>query len=275
MWARAQGVWNHDSGDINAPGFDEEQWGVWGGADYALNSPIFMGVAGGFFNSNMDFDKFGGARGATIDYSGGQVAGYAGWDNSVWYNRGIVSAGFYNGNSHRNFTFTSPIKGDQDSDVVSFYDEAGRRFAIGPNVTITPFAGVTIANAQLDGFTETDPANSGAALKISDSDGDSLVSTVGLRFNGAWGAFSPHAAVAWEHEFDDTFQTVHARFASSTSNSKFKVIGTDLGDDAVVVDAGASYALGPQNDLSVRYIGRFLSDYDSNSVSGRWTYKFY
>jgi trimeric autotransporter adhesin len=276
MWARAQGVWNHDSGDINAPGFDEQEWGVWGGGDYALNgSPIFLGVAGGFFSSNMDFDKFGGARGANIDYSGGQVAGYAGWDNSIWYNRGIVSAGFYDGTSHRNFTFTSPINGHPDSDVVSFYDEAGRRFAIGTNVTMTPFAGVTVANAQLDGFTETDTANSGAALKISDSNGDSLVSTVGLRFNGTWGAFRPDAAVAWEHEFDDTFQTVHARFASSTSNNKFRVIGTELGADAVVVDAGASYALGPQNDLSVRYIGRFLSDFDSNSVSGRWTYKFY
>ena len=41
-----------------------------------------------------------------------------------------------------------------------------------------------------------------------------------------------------------------------------------------MVDAGVSYTLGPSSDLSVRYVGRFLEDYDAGSVMGRWTYKF-
>jgi len=41
-----------------------------------------------------------------------------------------------------------------------------------------------------------------------------------------------------------------------------------------VVDAGTSYTVGPASDLSVRYVGRFLDDFDSQSVMGRWTYKF-
>jgi len=236
-----------------------------------------LGAAGGFFRSDMDFERFGGVSGGSIEYDGGQIAGYAGWDNAVWYDRAIVSAGFYDGESHRSFAFTRPAvdpSGSPDADAVSFYNEAGRRFAVGSNVTVTPFAGLTIAHAELDGFTENDRQNTGAALKISGSDADSVASILGLRFNGSWGAFKPQVAVGWEHEFDDTSQVVKVSFAGAPSGSNFKVTGSDLGDDALVVDAGTSYTVGPASDLSVRYVGRFLDDYDSQSVMGRWTYKF-
>ena len=89
-----------------------------------------------------------------------------------------------------------------------------------------------------------------------------------------WGAFKPQVALAWEHEFDDTFQTVSASFAGAPSGSNFKVRGTELGQDTFVVDAGATYEVNANNDFSVRYVGRFLDDYDANSVMGRWTYKW-
>ena len=44
-------------------------------------------------------------------------------------------------------------------------------------------------------------------------------------------------------------QVVKVSFAGAPSGSNFKVIGTDLGDDALVVDAGTSYTVGPANDL--------------------------
>ena len=81
-WARAWGGWNNNDGDANAPGYDERQWGIWGGADYALGDTVVLGVAGGFFRSDMDFERFGGVSGGSIEYDGGQIAGYAGWDNS-------------------------------------------------------------------------------------------------------------------------------------------------------------------------------------------------
>jgi trimeric autotransporter adhesin len=278
VWARAWGGWNHNDGDANAPGYDESQWAIWGGADYAISETFFLGAAGGFFKSdNMDFDKFGGVQGGSIEYDGGQVAGYGGWDNGVWYNRAIVSGGFYDGESHRNFSFRAPAvdpSGSPDADVVSFYNEAGRRFGVWTNVTLTPFAGITVAHADPDSFTENDKNNTGIALKVSGDDADSVASILGLRFNGSWGPFKPQVALGWEHEFDDTFQTVNVSFADAPSGSKFRVIGTDLGEDTLVIDAGASYAVGAASDVSVRYVGRFLDDYDAQSVMGRWTYKF-
>ena len=71
MW----GGWNNNDGDVNAPGYDERQWGIWGGADYALGDTVMIRVlAGGFFRSDMDFEQFGGVSGGSIEYDGGQIA---------------------------------------------------------------------------------------------------------------------------------------------------------------------------------------------------------
>ena len=75
-----------------------------------------------------------------------------------------------------------------------------------------------------------------------------MASILGLRFNGSWGAFKPQVAVGWEHEFDDTSQIVKVSFAGAPSGSNFKVVGTDLGEDALVVDAGAAYTVGPASE---------------------------
>jgi outer membrane autotransporter protein len=276
-WGRVWGGWNNNDGDVNAPAYDDNQFGIWGGLDYAISDTWVFGVAGGWFDSNMDFASWGGVSGGTIDYDGGQIALYGAWDTSVWYDRAIVSAGFYSAESHRDFAFRAPVvdpSGNPDSDAVAFYNEVGRRFGVGTGMTLTPFFGISVADAEFDNFTENDPHKTGAALRVSLDDANSVASLVGVRFNGTWGAFRPQVALGWEHEFGDTFQTVNLSFADAPSGSNFRVIGTDLGEDALVVDAGASYALGAASDLSVRYIGRFLEDYDAQSVMGRWTYKW-
>ena len=100
-----------------------------------------------------------------------------------------------------------------------------------------------------------------------------MVTALGLRFNGRWGGFRPQVAVSWEHEFEDTFQTVNVSFAGAPSGSNFKVVGTELGEDALVLDAGPLPGRRIQRSLG-EYIGRCVDDYDAQSVMGRWTYKF-
>jgi len=275
-WVRAWGGWNDNDGNLEAPGYSEDQFGIWAGADYAINSRWFIGGAAGYFDSEMDFNKWGGVSGGTIDYDGGQIALYGGYDNAVWYNRAIVKFGWYDGTSHRNFGLTTVVdpSGSPDADVVDFYNEVGRRFAVGASSMLTPYFGITVAHAELDGFTEKDPYGTGAALKVAGSDADSVATALGLRYNGTFGAFKPQVAVAWEHEFEDTFQTVTMSFADAPAGSNFKAIGTDLDEDSILVEAGGAYALNDSSDFSVRYFGRWLSDYDAQSVMGRYTYKF-
>ena len=149
--------------------------GIYGGADYALTNHWFVGLAGGYFTSDMGFDDWSGAGGSSIDYGGLQAALYGGYDDGTWYARGIGSFGLYSGDSHRLFGLTvSPIdpNGEFGASVKSFYGEVGRRFAVMPGTMATPFLGVSLAHSNVGGFTESDPNGSGVALAVGDVSGE-------------------------------------------------------------------------------------------------------
>ena len=93
LWADVSGSWNKQDGDKNAPGYDEDQYALLVGADYAFDDSFYMGVAVGYLNSDMDFKWFGNK----IDYDGLQLAVYGGYDDTENYIRGILSYGTYDG----------------------------------------------------------------------------------------------------------------------------------------------------------------------------------
>jgi outer membrane autotransporter protein len=282
VWVRGFGSWNELDGDREAPGFDESQYGVIFGADYSFTESWFLGIAGGYFDSNGDFDSWGGRRGASIDYDGLQLAAYGGYDNSVVYARGVLAYGNYDGDSERDIYIpdlvSGRLSGDPSSDVLSFYGEAGYRFDISSGLNLTPYAGVTLARANLDGFTEKDPDGTGAALSVHDSDAESFASVLGLRLDGevalGSGTFLPELSVAWSHEFGDTYQSVKMDFADGPPGASFTAIGSDVSRDALLVSAGTRYLIDYDMEIGLFYNGWFSGDYMSNAVTARFGYKF-
>ena len=277
VWARVGGSWNDSDGDIEAPGYSEDQTSIYVGGDYAINTNVFVGVAGGYFNSSLDFDDWGGRNGASMSYDGGQIALYGGYDDGTWYGRNILSYGFYSGDSRREFGITSSPKsltGDYNTNVVSYYGEAGRRFQLMDNVGATPFLGLGLASAGIDSFKEKDPHGTGAALGIRGTDSNSVATTLGFRVNGYWGGFRPEVTLAWRHEFADARQTVDMSYAGAPKGGNFSVVSSDPGSDALILGVGASYAVAPSSVISLRYDGTFWSGYNAQQLSARWTSKF-
>ena len=277
VWARVGGSWNNSDGDVEAPGYSEDQASIYVGGDYAINTNVFVGVAGGYFNSSLDFDDWGGRDGASMSYDGGQIALYGGYDDGIWYGRNILSYGFYSGDSRREFGITSAprsLTGDYNTNVVSYYGEAGRRFQLMENVGATPFLGLGLASAGIDSFKEKDPHGTGAALGIRGTDSNSVATTLGFRVNGYWGGFRPELTLAWRHEFADARQTVDMSYAGAPNGGNFSVVSSDPGSDALIVGLGASYAIAPSSVISLRYDGEFWSGYNAQQLSARWTAKF-
>ncbi len=277
MWARVGGAWNNADGDKEAPGYDETQTSIYIGGDYAINTNVFIGAVGGYFNSSMDFDDWGGRNGAAMNYDGGQIALYGGYDDGTWYGRNILSYGFYSGDSRRSFGITSApqaLTGDFNTDVVSYYGEAGRRFQLMDNVGATPFLGLGLASAGIDSFTEKDPNGTGAALKIRGADSSSVATTLGFRVNGHWGGFRPEATLAWQHQFADARQTVDMSFADAPNGANFSVVSSDPGSDALIVGLGGSYSVSRSSVITMRYDGTFWSGFNSQQLTARWTTKF-
>jgi outer membrane autotransporter protein len=278
LWADVSGSWNKQDGDKNAPGYDEDQYSFMVGADYAFDESFYMGIAVGYLDSDMDFKWFGNK----IDYDGLQLALYGGYDDTENYIRGILSYGTYDGNSHRYVSVepSNPIdpSGSPDSDVFSFYGELGHRFGMGGETQLTPFAGLSLAQGEIDSFTEKDPEGTGAALHVHSSDGNSVASLLGLRLGGDWmfgsGVFTPDISIAWMHEFDDTTQTVKSSFADAPPGSDFKVVSAKTARDSAVVNVGGTFGLTEGVDFSIIYDGRYSSDYSSSALIGRLGYKF-
>jgi subtilase-type serine protease len=281
IWGRASGSWNNLDGDNNAPGYDETQVSFTVGADYAFTDSFYAGIAGGWISSEMNFDNFGHRKGASIDYDGWHVAGYGGFDNRVWYLRGIVDFASYNGDAHRDIrvgtSLVDPSSDQADSSVLDFYGEAGYRWEFSPNYTLTPFVGVDVGHAELDSFSEKDPHDTGWALKVDDSDADSVETLVGGRFGGFWdmagGVFRPEFMVAWAHEFEDPAE-VDVAFRDAPRGASFSVEATDVAQDSIVAQVGGTFDVTSQLQFGIKWDGRFNQDYDSQSVIGRLEYKF-
>jgi subtilase-type serine protease len=280
VWGRASGTWNQLDGDNSAPGYDETQISFTAGADYAFTDSFYAGIAGGWISSEMDFDNFGRRKGASADYEGWHVAGYGGYDNRLFYLRGIVDYANYDGETHRDIrqgiSLVDPSSDEADSWVFNFYGEAGYRWEFSPSFTLTPFVGVDVGHAELDEFTEDDPHGTGWALDVEGGEADSVETLVGVRFGGFWdmagGMFRPDVMVAWAHEFDDPAE-VDMAFAENP-NARFTVVASDVADDSLVAGVGGTFDLTNQLRFGVKWDGRFNEDYDSNSVIGRIEYKF-
>jgi outer membrane autotransporter protein len=282
IWGRGSGTWNNLDGDNNAPGYDETQVSFTVGADYAFTDSFYAGIAGGWIKSEMDFDNFGGRSGASIDYQGWHIAGYGGYDNRVWYLRGIVDFASYDDcEAHRGIrqgtSLVDPSSDECDSSVIDGYGEAGYRWEFAPNYTLTPFVGVDVGHAELDSFNEKDPHDTGWALKVDDSDADSVETLVGGRFAGWWdfngGVIRPEVMVAWAHEFEDPAE-VDVAFRDAPRGANFSVEATDVGDNAIVAQVGGTWDITNQFQFGIKWDGRFNEDYNSNSVIGRLEYKF-
>jgi outer membrane autotransporter protein len=282
LWMRGYGSWNKQDGDQNAPGFKEDQYGILFGMDYAFDEVWFAGIAGGYFNSDLDYNSWGARRGASGKYDGWQIAGYGGYDNSESYARAILAYGVWDTKVNRDIQYPGaslidPV-GKPDANTLSFYAEGGHRFIVGDGATLTPYLGLNFAQGKLEGARENDPYGTGAALRIHNSKADSFATVLGGRFEGNWGdsqnRLTPYVSFAWEHEFDPTSQKVKMSFAEAPSGATFKARSAKTNRDSALVGVGGNWVIDNNMDFGVGYDGRFNSDYTSHSVTGRFGFKF-
>ena len=84
----------------------------------------------------------------------------------------------------------------------------------------------------------------------------------------------PELAVAWQHEYLDTVQTVHNSLVAAPGAPGFSVASSDPGRDFALVGLGATYAVNPANDFMLKYDGRLAGDYSSHSLVARWDTRF-
>ena len=213
-------------------GFNSDTWGFTGGIDYRWTEQFLLGVAFSYSETDADLN----ANSGSLESDTWGVFGYGTItpmpDTYLDFTIG------YSESSHdqeRNVVFAIqqiniapalagvgppiPLAGvttvnqtaisDTDSEEFSFSATLGRDWRSG-NVTFGPYAGVSYADVEIDGFRERmsnpNAAGGGLALFINDQDYESLMSRVGgaatFTFDGPWGPIFPYLMAEYVHEFE-------------------------------------------------------------------------
>lgn len=269
---RTQGVrlWaigmNNDAGvdsDVNAPGYDANNWHVLMGVDYTTGG-FTIGGFGGYRSARANFDRNNGR----IEADGFQLGMLASYDIGTFYLRGNLSYSDLNGTSTRGVNLLSTagtITGDPDFRIVSAYGEAGARIAVG-ETWLTPFAAVEHTDVRMSAFTEAGVP--GANLDFARQSQNQTSFLAGVKWAANLGGVIPEAKVAYRHDGGDPFFTTTQSFADGPAGSAFTVRSPMLDRDTVMAGFSLAGAFTDRIVGRVGYQGRFGSNLRDNAIFG-------
>jgi len=266
VWGRGYGAWTEADGDAEAAGYDQDTGGVAGGIDVAVDHNWNVGGAVGWSTSDVEFAT----AGDEADVDSFQFAGYAAYETGRYYGDAIVSFGFNDVTSTRliELGFDDFIaNANYDSNTFGVHGEFGAVFD-GGRVDVTPFIAVGYMSNSTDGFSESGAGDFG--LVVADSDADSLTSTLGMRFSGAWQAggvrLVPKTELAWRHEFLDERQGFSAAFLEDPT-TPFSIVSSSLSRDSALINAGVGAHVSRNFVLFLDYNGVLNSTANTHTAS--------
>ena len=269
FWVEGAYNWTKVDGDQEAGRYKTKGWTGTIGADYTWNN-FTLGAFAGYRDLDFNMDWFNGDMKA----KGWHAGLYGQYDTGQFYVRGIGSYSGLNGSSRRSVDFghiIGTINGDPDTNIWSFYGEAGARFDLGGS-WITPFAAVDHTNVKLKSFTES--GLPGANLRA-DSESESQTSTlVGLKWAGHFGGIVPEAKIAWRHDFGDKVFMWTPEFADAPPGSEHDIISQSVKRDKLLVGLALNAAIGKNVSGRLGYQGEFNGDYTAHKLFGSLTFHF-
>lgn len=267
IWGRGYGSWSESDGDAEAAGYEQDTGGFAGGLDFAVDNRWNVGGAIGWSTADVEFDTL--RDSADIDTF--QFAGYGAYNANTWYADAQIAFGFHDLTTTRviDVTLDPPVVASANYDANAFgvRTEAGIIYDSG-RIDFTPFLGLAYSSTSTDGFVES---GAGAFnLLVSDSDADSLTTTLGVRLSGSWQAggvrLVPAAEIAWRHEFLDDNQAFTAAFLEDPI-TQFQIISAEQARDTIVANLGLGAQLSKSVTVFIDYNGLFSSSLNTHAAS--------
>jgi outer membrane autotransporter protein len=236
------------------------------GADYRVSERFVLGAALSYSNFDADLNLDG-----SLESNGAQANLYGTYYDRGFYVNGIVGGGLSSIETRR-LTVGGYADGDTDTSgldatIGTGYDHSVGAFHFGP------LASLRYGRVGIDGFREEGALG---ALYIDRQSQESVQSAIGLQasYSARVGRISitPIVRAQWEHEFLTSTPRIRAGF---TAGDSFPIDGAHIGDDALLLDVGASAQLTPTVGIFTYYRGELgRKNYNVHSISGgvRWSF---
>jgi outer membrane autotransporter protein len=274
-WMRAFGSFASGAAQGGLSGFNQQRGGVIFGDDRYLDANWTLGAAVQYAHTSLSYND-GSASSGADSYNG---ILYDGWRDGALYVNSTAGFGWNSYGSNRTLIiggYTATPSGsfsgwDASASAETGYTvQAGTLLALPPEMlTLTPYAGLDYTRTHTDGFTESGDGVSNLIFQA--SDGNSLVSTVGVRAGTRveipdYGAFLPEIHLAWQRENMDQTQNSNAAFVGSPG-SLFSVTGAQYGRDSAIAGFGLTQELSQQFKAFVTYDAKLNGGYTEQTIS--------
>ena len=222
FWMRGNFGTSKKSDSLADPGFDADQWGISGGADYrSPQEQAMFGLALGYGQSDTSFNP---SDEGGLDMSAWNISLYGGVypEDGFFYADGFLSYGQSSLDSERRIHYVDAdgaidrtAQGSSDGSTLSIGVSAGHDFLVGP-VTVSPNARLNYIDATVDGFRES--GADGLDLIYEKQDFESATASIGARITGAWNlgwaVLLPHFRADAVWEFSDSANAFGVHFAN-------------------------------------------------------------
>ncbi|WP_293336051.1 autotransporter domain-containing protein [Parvibaculum sp.] len=264
VWGQVFGGWGTTDATAATAALDRSSAGFLGGADREVGTASRIGIAAGYSRSTFDVNGLA-SSGESDNF---HIAGYAGTELGEVEVKAALAYSYQMADTERT-VLGSRIKGDYGAHTIQGSTEASMGFDMG-DLTLTPFAGLSVVHIETESFTETGGA---AALAISGTSNTTGVTTLGLRARHEWETVDLFGSLAWRHAFGDIDPVSRAAFASNPA-APFTIRGAALSEDVLALGAGVEIELGTASVLELSYEGEFGEDARDHGLKAEISFRF-
>ncbi len=267
LWIKTSYLTAKNEPDDGKFEFDIDTRGISIGRDYQYGD-FLIGVSGGYSDSNIKYTNVvSEANTDTISLSA-----YGTYNAEKYYIDGILSYSNHDYDISRLIeagALTETATGNYRADEYNIYISGAYPIPINRTLNFIPLLSLQYSNYSQKAFQET---GASSALAIAALDSDSLVSGVGFALEKIleypkW-KFSPGLSFTWNHEYQDTVETVKARFAGFSKNlGTFYAEGYEQGADSYALGLGIAAYKDKTSSLFLNYDLGMKKDFIAHSVT--------
>ncbi|HEY5755246.1 MAG TPA: autotransporter outer membrane beta-barrel domain-containing protein [Steroidobacter sp.] len=225
------GFGDHDQ-TVAEDAFDYDSMSVTTGTDYNFGSGV-VGISFGYDRYTADFDNAVFVSGGDVEVSGISGSLFGGYFAEGWTLSGIATYGSLESDVSRRVVYESEnagcnpscgavrtMAGSPDGSYVALGLTVGYEFDLG-GWDLTPSLSGSYRDVDIDGYSETDLAGGGLALRYDDQSIKSTRSIVGVALtrpiSRSFGVLMPTLRAEWHHEFEDDPRAIRAKYVLEDS----------------------------------------------------------
>ncbi|WP_175493904.1 autotransporter outer membrane beta-barrel domain-containing protein [Microvirga guangxiensis] len=272
MWAKAIGSWGSTDATPTSYALERSTAGLVFGVDSGFGTPYRLGIAAGYFSTDLDFAAL--ASGGNVESMHIGVYGSAAF--GALNLRGGVAYAHHEVDMVRDIRFTGfsgTNRSDSSVDSIQAFGEVGYEIMLSDRVMLEPFAGLAHVHVAGRGVWEE-----GSELAVTGDvhSFDTTYSTLGARLVATMptsaGAITFKGLLGWRHAFGDIVPK--ATFSYVGDGRPFPVTGAPIDRDSLVVEAGLNWEVAKNVTLNVSYSGTMGRRDQEHTVRGGLNIRF-